>query len=145
MCVPVHVSSFHIFFGLFLRLHLQHMDVPRLGVQSELLLPAYTRATAMPDPSRICDLHHCSWQHWILNPMSKVRDRTRNLMVPSRICFLCAMMGTPRIPFKICKNLNLSLSHRGHTFIDNLVRMIGCIADQIQNKENGPIVIFVFI
>ena len=29
-----------------LGLHLQHMEVPRLGVQSELLLLAYTRDTA---------------------------------------------------------------------------------------------------
>ena len=30
------------------------MEVPRLGVESELWLPAYTRATATPDPSLIC-------------------------------------------------------------------------------------------
>ena len=42
----------------FLGLHLQHMEVPSLGVESELL--AYTTATAMPDPSRVCDLHHSS-------------------------------------------------------------------------------------
>ena len=30
--------------------HLWHMEVPRLGVTSELQLPAYTTATAMPDP-----------------------------------------------------------------------------------------------
>ena len=55
----------------FLGLHLQHMEVPRLGVQSELQLPAYTTATAMPDLSLVCDLHHSSWQCWILNPLSK--------------------------------------------------------------------------
>ena len=42
------------------------MEVPRLGVELELQLPAYTTAT--PDPSCICDLHYSSWQHWILNP-----------------------------------------------------------------------------
>ena len=31
---------------------------PRLGVPLELELLAYTAATATPDPSRICDLHH---------------------------------------------------------------------------------------
>ena len=30
-------------------------------------------------------LHHNSRQRRILNPLSKARDRTRNLMVPSRI------------------------------------------------------------
>ena len=32
------------------------------------------QATAMPDPSRVCELHHSSWQHWILNPLSEARD-----------------------------------------------------------------------
>ena len=43
---------FFFFFLAFvlLRQHQRHMEVPRLGVQSELLLPAYARATAMPDP-----------------------------------------------------------------------------------------------
>ena len=34
-------------------------------------------------------------QHWILNPLNKARDQTCNLIVPSWICFCCAMMGTP--------------------------------------------------
>ena len=34
------------------------MEVPRLGVQSELQLPAFTTATATRDPGRVCDLHH---------------------------------------------------------------------------------------
>ena len=35
-----------------------HMEVPMLGVKSELQLPAYTTATATQDPSHICNLHH---------------------------------------------------------------------------------------
>ena len=31
----------------------RHMEVPRLGVESELLPPAYTRATATWDPSHV--------------------------------------------------------------------------------------------
>ena len=46
------------------------MEVPRLGVESELLPLAYTTAIAMPDPSHICDLHS-SQQLQILNPLSK--------------------------------------------------------------------------
>ena len=38
--------------------HPRHMEVPRLGVQSELQLPAYTTATAKWDPSGVCDPHH---------------------------------------------------------------------------------------
>ena len=56
------------------------MEVPRLGVESELWPPAYTIATEMPDLSHICDLHHSSWEGWILNPLSKARDRTCVLM-----------------------------------------------------------------
>ena len=46
---------------------------------------AYARARAMWDLSRICDLHHSSRQCQIVNPLSKGRDGTCNLMVPSRI------------------------------------------------------------
>ena len=72
---------FAIFFGPLPR----HMEVPRLGVEQELQPPAYARATATRDPSRVCNLHHSSRQRRIANPLSKGRDRTCNLMVPSRI------------------------------------------------------------
>ena len=31
--------------------HTQHMEVPRLGIKSELQLLVYTTAAAMPDPT----------------------------------------------------------------------------------------------
>ena len=52
------------------------MEVPKLEVQLELQLPAYTTAAAMRDPSRIFDLHHSTWQHWILHPPSEARDQS---------------------------------------------------------------------
>ena len=52
------------------------MEVPRLGVKSELQLPAYTTATATQDPNPVCDLHHSSQHCWIPNPLSEARDRT---------------------------------------------------------------------
>ena len=52
----------YIFFIFFLGPHPQQMEVPRLEVKSELHMLAYTLATAIPDPSRICDLHHSSRQ-----------------------------------------------------------------------------------
>ena len=61
------------------------MEGPRLGVQSELQLSAYTTATAILDSSRVCELHHSSWQPWILNPLSKARDGTHVLMVTSKV------------------------------------------------------------
>ena len=77
------------------------MEVPRLGVQSELQLPAYATATAIQDPSRICDLHHSSQQCRVLNPVSEVRDGTHKLMVPSQIGLRCATTGMPTSPFII--------------------------------------------
>ena len=44
-------------FFFFLGPHLQQTKVPRLGVKSELQLPAYAIATT-PDPSHVCNLHH---------------------------------------------------------------------------------------
>ena len=61
---------------------------PRLGVKSELQLLAYATPTATPDPSHICDLHHSSEQHWILNPLSKAWDRTCILLDISCVCNL---------------------------------------------------------
>ena len=55
------------------------MEVPRLGVKSELQLPAYTTATVTLDLSPMCNLHYILWQHQILNPLSEARDRTRIL------------------------------------------------------------------
>ena len=55
------------------------MEVPMLGVESELQLLAYATATAMPDLSHVCNLHHSSRQRQILKPLSEARDRTQNL------------------------------------------------------------------
>ena len=61
------------------------MEVPRLGVELELQLPAYTTVAAMQDLSRVCNLHHSLRQGQILNPPSEARDQTRILMDPSRV------------------------------------------------------------
>ena len=53
----------YFFFFVFLGLHSQHMEVPRLGIESELQLPAYATAMTTWNPSLICDLHHSSRQH----------------------------------------------------------------------------------
>ena len=72
-------------FLTFLGLHLQLAEVPRLGVESELQLPAYATATATPDPSCICDLRHSSQQCLILNPLSEARDQALILMDTSPV------------------------------------------------------------
>ena len=71
-CSPANIQKGLFFF--FLEPHPQHREVPRLGVQLELQLLAYATATARPDPSRICDPHHSSWQGQILDPLSEARD-----------------------------------------------------------------------
>ena len=63
-----------LYFFFFLRLHLHHMEVPRLGVKSEWKLLAYTTATAKLDLSLVCDLCHSLWQCGILNPLNEARD-----------------------------------------------------------------------
>ena len=72
---------FFLFFG-FLG---PHMEVPRLEVELELQLPAYTTATAVQDPSCILELHCSSQQRQILNPQSEARDQTLILMDTSRV------------------------------------------------------------
>ena len=63
---------FLFFFLSFLWPHPQHMEVHRLGVKSELQLPAYATATAIRALSCICNLYHSSRKHQILNPLGKV-------------------------------------------------------------------------
>ena len=60
------------FGGFFKWLHLWHMDVSGLGVESELQ----------------------PLQHWILNPLSKASDRTHALMDTSWVHYHSATTGT---------------------------------------------------
>ena len=105
---PSHCGQILLFFFLFslfvclfvfLGPHPRHMEVPRLGVKLELQLLAYTTATTMPDPSRVCSLHHGSQQCWILNPLSGARDWTCGLMDTSWVCYHWAMAETPIVRF----------------------------------------------
>ena len=62
------------------------MEIPWLEVKSKLLLlAAYTTVTATPDLSRVFNLQHSSQQYQILNPLSKARDQTQNLMDTSQV------------------------------------------------------------
>ena len=56
------------------------MEVPGLGVESELQVSAYATATAMLDLCHICNLRHSLWQCQMLNPLSEVRGQTSILM-----------------------------------------------------------------
>ena len=56
MTMVTYLFIYLVFLGSCLR----HMEVPRLGFESDLQLPAYTTATVMQDPSHVCNQHH-SW------------------------------------------------------------------------------------
>ena len=61
---------------VFLGPYPRHMQVPRLGVQLELQLPATATTTTKLDLSRIYDPHHTTPQQpQILNPLNGARDR----------------------------------------------------------------------
>ena len=84
------------------------MQVPRLGVKSELQPLAYNTAMAMPDLSYICNLHCNLWQHQILNPLSEARDRTCVLKDTSQIRFHWATTGTP-LPLTFNPSIHTSI------------------------------------
>ena len=88
------VALFFIFIFCFLGLHPWHMEVPKLGVEWELQLLAYTTVTATQDSSHVCNLHHSSPQSQIPNSLGKARDRTCILKNTSWICFHWATAGT---------------------------------------------------
>ena len=80
LCPFIYLFIYLFIFFVFLRPHPQHMEVPRLGVESELHLLPCTIGTATWDPSHVCDLHHSSRQGRTLKPLSEARDRTSILM-----------------------------------------------------------------
>ena len=94
LCIYLLTLFIHLFI---LQLHVWHMEVPKLGVEWQLELPACATATAMWDPSRICNLHHSSQQCQILKPLSQARDRTCILMVTSPVHYCRATIGTPSL------------------------------------------------
>ena len=84
----------YIYF-VFLGLYPWHIEAPKLGVQLQLQLAAYT--TAMQHLSHICNLCHSSWQHGILDLLSEARDGIcvlRDTVSSDHFCW--AMTWTPR-------------------------------------------------
>ena len=73
------------FFFCFLGLHVQHVEVPKLQVESELQLLACSTASGTWNPSHVCNPHCSSQQCWILNPLSKTRNWMHILMDNSRV------------------------------------------------------------
>ena len=139
--ITVTIKRFFFFLGLHPR---QHLEVPRLGVKSELQLLAYATATAMQDTNRVCDLHHSSWQCQILNPLSKARDQILNplskardqicvLMGTSWVCYCWATMGTP--PYKDFKAAIKTMFWRVKQYYLEINEMTGNPSRQIKNSN----------
>ena len=85
-----------LFFSFFLFLVLLFRAAPatygssQVGVKLELQLLIYPTVTALWDLSHVCDLHHSSRQHQILNSLSEARDWT------------CILMYTNQVPHTLC-------------------------------------------
>ena len=97
------------------------MEVPGLGVESELQLPAYTTATTTPDPSLICDLRCSLWRpRWILKPLSKAGDQTGILVDTSQFLKMLSHNGnSATMLFEILSRklyLKKELSHNPKKF-----------------------------
>ena len=85
--------AFYLFIYLFLGLHPQHMEVPRLGVKSELQLLTYTTATATQ----------------ALNPLSEVRDWTESswILVTAKPCWeLCTLCISEGVQWLVPKRIH---------------------------------------
>ena len=94
-----YIFFFFFFCFCFLGPHPQHVEVPGLGVKSELELPVYTRTTATQDLSCVCDLYHSQ----ILNPLSEARNQTHVLMDPSLVHYQWTTTATP--PYSLLINI----------------------------------------
>ena len=90
---PTAPFCFVLLFFCFSWPHPQDMEVPRLGVQLEQQLQAYTRGTAMWDLSLICDLHRSSGQHQTLSHWGRPGIEP-TFSDASQIHFHCTMTGT---------------------------------------------------
>ena len=64
--IPLSYEAFSLFLS-FLGPHLWHREVPRLGGQIRAAAAGLCHSKA--GSSLICDIHHSSWQHQILNPL----------------------------------------------------------------------------
>ena len=69
-------AGFFLFFPGLLRLHLWHMEVPRLGVESEPQLLAYTTTTAMPIRDAFATHTIAPGNARSFNPLREARDQT---------------------------------------------------------------------
>ena len=77
--------SFFFFFFVFFRATPMAYGISQARGQIRAAAAGLHQSHSGARSSRICNLHHSSRQHQILNPMSEARDRTHNLMVISQV------------------------------------------------------------
>ena len=103
--IYTHIYTY-IYVCVFLGVHLQHMEVPRLGLNWS----CSCQLTPQPEQHQIWDA--APQQHCILNPLSGARDRTHIPMDIRWVCYRWAIMGTPKHIFLI---LPVLLRRNWHT------------------------------
>ena len=82
-----------------------HMEVPRLGSNQSCSHQPLPQPQQWQDLSHICNLHHSSQQHQILNPLSEASDQNHILMDTSRVRYCWVTTGTPLWLFYIPNSL----------------------------------------
>ena len=75
------------------------MEVPKVGVELEVQLSAYTTPMAKWDLSRMCGLHKNSQQCRIPYTLSEAREGTHILRDTNKIHFHCAHNGNSKMEF----------------------------------------------
>ena len=98
------------YFFVFLGPHLQYMEVPRLGVESELQLPAYATATATPWYATAHG-NTRSLTHWV-RPGNEPGSPQRHHQVLNR----WATAGTPQLFLKRTEDIT-EFTHKAPTLV----------------------------
>ena len=76
------ICGCHVFFFFFRASPVAYGSSPargQIGASVASLRHSHTRSEPL---SHVCNLHHSSWQCWILTPLSEARDQTHNLWFP---------------------------------------------------------------
>ena len=117
----------------FLGPHPKHMEVPRLGVQSEPQSLAYARATATWDLSHVCNLHHSSQQRQIPDPLIEARDWICVFLDASQIYYCWATTGTPEsVNFYLGQHLIVT------TKLDGRRRAVASADKEVETAKMEP-------
>ena len=123
----------------------------RCQITSELQLPAYTTATATPDPSHVCDLHRSSRQRRILNPLSQARGQTciltdaspvLNPLSHNRNSWRCPLLpADTQVTAANISSPGSSTFSGSAAWVSNLTGqgrgLLGCVLDLQLRKEEG--------